>query len=146
MRRQRYYVIRPRSALQEKLKCSYPGLVELFTDSELWMQHEADRSNLTRAEWQLRVKLLFLISVKAEFGNNLPQVFDELYGPPPYHSEVFDRWWELEPVELMGNVDGIAQTISVDNLKLLAVTGSESVDNWIQQLIDNPQSPSLDEQ
>jgi hypothetical protein len=137
MLHKQYYVIRPKPALREKLKLAYPHALGLFEDSVLWMQKQADRSSLSPADWQLRLKVVFLVSLKAEYGGSLPQLFEDLYGLPPYRAVIFDTWWELEPVIFEGTVVGIAQSVPTEHWNLLDRTGSQSVDDWLQQLIDH---------
>jgi hypothetical protein len=137
MLREQYYVIRPKATLREKLKLAYPDELELFDNSVLWIQKQADRSPLSPADWQVRLKVVFLVSLMSEYGASMPQLFEDLYGSPPYRADIFETWWELEPVIFEGTVDGISQSVPIELWNLVDETGSESVDDWIQQLIDD---------
>lgn len=94
-----------------------------------------------------RVKFAFLIHLLEGYADLTDPVFRrilrELIGEPPYHIQVFDRWWEIIEVtyDLIDvNKDTILDGVEDDILSQFATTDSSLEERFVRDLIERRNS------
>ena len=55
-------------------------------------------------------------------------------GKPPFDEKAFDQWWMLERIPSIIEFEDHLHTISLDQFQLIAKTGLQRVDGWIENL------------
>jgi hypothetical protein len=92
-----YYLIRPSKLFCEKLKQLDSDIAELLSEPILWSKKEGGRTVWNESDFITQVKLAFLINLLSTYrGGEIETLINSLLGKPPFRSDVFDKWWEIE--------------------------------------------------
>jgi hypothetical protein len=127
MLHENHYVIRPQQALLERAVGLGVEIDGWLAESQVLRNQEAGRSAWRPGDHVLRVKMSFLMWFVSEFGStgDYHRVFpDGITG-----KEDFDRWWEVEEVDLFDTSD-----VKKPPLAKMRPTGNELVDEWLRGL------------
>jgi hypothetical protein len=92
-----YYLIRPSKLLCKKLTQFDSHIAELLSKPILWSKKEGGRTVWNESDFITQVKLAFLVNLLSTYrGGEIEILIDNLLGKPPFSSDVFDKWWEVE--------------------------------------------------
>ena len=143
MRVEAYYIFTPTEELRRKIDgCGIEG-ADLLLDGQLWTSAEGGHTVWREADYEARVKVLFLARLRTEYvelveeKDPFHELVEELLGYSPSVAETFDRWWTL--VRYGGNDDvvgDVEQFVSRSSLGGFDPTGRVLVDEWIRALME----------
>lgn len=128
MRTNSYYLVRPKSSLVQLTTDMDELSRDVLRESQLWQSPEGGKSLWTLEDYALRAKLAFLIYLKTEY-RGAPGV-DLVLSGAKIGGALFDSHWEIEPLELKGDVNEIS--ISLLDRAEVDLSGQEIVDSWLQ--------------
>jgi hypothetical protein len=132
MRQIKYYLIEARpEAVAHFRECGNQDFAELLLEPSLISNTESDRSAWRPADHVLRVKLLYLATIRTEYD---PCASDEdarkWFGSDRVSGAVFDRWWTIRTPALEGSDDELAGSLGPMKDRILP-TGNSLVDAWV---------------
>jgi hypothetical protein len=139
-----YYLIRPSKLLCEKLKQLDSDIAELLSEPILWSKKEGGRTVWNESDFITQVKLAFLVNLLSTYrGGEIEILIDNLLGKPPFRSDVFDKWWEVERFSgVDDSFEDIEMQMSREDLQALE-TSSPLVETWLSSLEKSRQQPEL---
>jgi hypothetical protein len=133
-----YYLIKPKQTLLELITPDLTFRVFL-SNPVIWICEEAGAESLFPDEYSMGRKLFFLAELRSgllrlDSREKFEKLLDDLMGTPPFGISVFDKWWELERIELADDFSDVFFRINLEQLELLEKTGNPRVDHWIERL------------
>lgn len=130
-----YYAILPRPEFADWLRSrTDDGMIELLTEPALVNNDEFIGKTAWRAsENILRVKLLFLASLR-----DLDSLIDDegckaILGSSEISPTLFDRWWTLQYFDVLCNVKEFMGELT-KSIQSVPPTGNPVVDQWIDEI------------
>jgi hypothetical protein len=128
-----HYLIVPRKELTDALRQAGSDLARLLAQPSLWTKTYGHRSAWRRADCRSQVKLLFLASLKMDYGH-LPE-FRELVGELQVISiDIFDARWVLRDIHEIDVAEYVASELVPDVVASIQETGNPLVDRWIAEM------------
>jgi hypothetical protein len=87
---------------------------------------------------ECRVKLVFLGTIVEDYlqeSNDSMTWLRDLLGPSPYTSAVFDRFWTMEPTEILDSVETLSNQMSESTISMLSTTdvGNALAEKWASE-------------
>jgi predicted RNase H-like HicB family nuclease len=145
----RYYVISPNASLREFLK-NYPNYRggEYGIGLEFPVIYRSHEGGYSRESWSKEdqtayQKLIFIADLKRRsqkstntYATVMREVVSSLLGEPPYHMEIFDRWWCLDEMWYGANFWEVLNWLSEEELNRIGKTGQEAVNRRLEGLKD----------
>ena len=132
-----HFVIMPSEHLVQRLAgASDSNIPLLLGKPELWSKRQHGRTTWTIEDYQIAIKLLFLITLQQEYleeendSTELKQIVEELLGSRPYTEETFDRWWQIEHIDRLQAVEDLGTHLAASHLALIGRTGNQKIDSW----------------
>lgn len=118
MRYEAFYVIRPTSALLDRLIKDEIKIQDLLSMPRILAKQQGGRSVWHLADHLESIKVVFLANLVAELAN--PAVVRELFGVLPIPVGVFDRWWTIEVVVEFDRVEEVTARLGRERIGVIA--------------------------
>jgi len=135
MKINRYYLIRPKFSLRKFASGMDELSSEILNENKLWESPEGGKSSWTLKDYSSRAKLAFLMHLKIEY-QGAPGI--DVLLSEKISEQLFDRHWDIEALELSGNVNETSATL----LSREDISPSESIN--INEWLDSRTSSDLD--
>jgi hypothetical protein len=137
MRRVAFYLIEPRSELEDWLKDRVdPGLAEILLGQTLLSHTEADRSCWAESDHAEAVKLAYLASLREYASLETDAGFETVLGAPHISIQLFDRWWTIRRLLLDGSTEELWPFLA-QHMESVERTGNGLVDTWLEWVQTN---------
>jgi hypothetical protein len=135
-----FYLIKPNSELIEQLKLAPSDAKIILESSQLWSKAEPDGKWMP-TDFMAQVKLLFIFNLKQSYldsaeKSDFQEFLGNLLGSPPFSIDLFDKWWEIQRLQIDEDFEEVQNSLDPTSLKLVSPTGVPLVDAWLSSLIE----------
>lgn len=103
-----YYLIKPKASLRQLTSNMDELSSGVLSGGKLWESSEGGRSSWIPKEYAARAKFAFLIHLKTEY-QGAPGI--DFVLSTRISEGLFDLHWDIEPLELAGNVNETSATL-----------------------------------
>jgi hypothetical protein len=131
-----YYLIEPRpEAVAHFRDCGDQDFADILLEPILISNAEGGRSAWRPEDHVLRVKLLYLASIREYSFCASDEDARKWFGSDRVSGTVFDRWWTIRMPSLEGSDDELARFLKPMKERILP-TGNGLVDEWVVWAIE----------